>query len=159
VEGHDLLVHELLRGRLREELVGRREEKSLERSGLPVAGKLARKLRAACEACVLRRAELRIHVAPLLRDLVDRADALGHLLDREALGEDDLERLGRRDNRRRRRGRGLSKRPERKRAKQAHAAERSEQAGECERPPGTQLPAARARAPARRWGYLLAHAR
>jgi hypothetical protein len=125
----------LLRRRRREELVGRREEEAFERSGPSVAGELARELRAACEAQILGSLQLRGHVAPLLRDLVHRADAFGHLLDREALREDDLERLGRRGNRRRGRGRRLPKRAERERAEQAGDGERTEQPRQRDRAP------------------------
>ena len=53
----------------------------------------------------------------------------------------------------------LAQRAERERAEQADERDRSDEPDEREHAPRAQLPAARARAPADRWDYLLAHAR
>jgi hypothetical protein len=53
-----------------------------------------------------RRREARTHLAPLACDPVHRAHPAGHLLAREALGEDDAERTRRPRLRGRRRGDG-----------------------------------------------------
>ena len=108
-EGAELVSDELLRRRVLEEVVGRREEESLERIARPPEARNAH-LPRGCLQIRLRR-QPRPHAALAQRDLVHRGDPLGHVTAREAFREDDPERL-----RRRRRWRGRRRR----RASRAH---------------------------------------
>ena len=132
-----------LRRRLRLELIRRREEEALERPALAVARERRRKLRAGRRREVGLRRELRVDLPLLAGDLVDRLDPRGHLLPREALREDDLERRRRGDRRRRRFASSLAAdAADRLHDEPAHEAEAAGKQDERDRPPRRD-PAAR----------------
>ena len=92
-----LVLHELCRGRLREELVRRREEEALDRPHLGV--KAGRYPRLARRRDVPGTREVDSDLALVVRDLRDRGNPLGHLLARESFREHDMEGLGHRQDR------------------------------------------------------------
>src|SRR5439155_14497929 len=105
LERLELLADELLAGRGLRERIGGWEEEALERLGPAEALERGRKLHRRYRSQVRLRREPRRDLALRLSDLVDRRDPGGHIPDREALREDDVEHLlrGRAGRRRRRR--------------------------------------------------------
>src|SRR5207249_9582924 len=95
-ERRELVAYELRRGRLRKELVGGGEEKSLAPSRAPAEAR--------GPSCMTRNGEIRtrrqrrLDVALAPRDCGNGADTLGHLSHRESLRKHDPERLRHRDH-------------------------------------------------------------
>jgi hypothetical protein len=97
-EGLQLRVDELRGRRLREEVVGRREEEALERVRLRSEPRDV--TRVTCSEVRLRR-QVRAPAMFAGSDLRNGLHALRHVGAREAFGEDDAKRLRRRRDRRR----------------------------------------------------------
>ncbi len=165
VEELELVGDELLRGRLRRELVRRREEEALDSSR--VLAERGRHLRRLGRFRVRVAGELRRHLALRLRDLAHLGDALHHLLPVEALREDDAQDRRRRRRRHHRFGRRLLRatvaQPEDE--VERDRKEEDQQTG-CDRAPAPDLAGRRpSRRPPRAgrhhrcYGFPLAHVR